>query len=57
MSFDHVMETACAQTTTLLYVYFYVWELDLRLNNVMIDTSRMYHGEGQRVMMTQSAAP
>ena len=34
MSFDHVMETACAQTITLLYIYLYVWGLDLRLNNI-----------------------
>ena len=30
MSFDYVMETACIQTITILYVYFYIWEfLDL----------------------------
>ena len=34
MSFDHVMATACAQTITLLYIYFCVWGLDLRLNNI-----------------------
>ena len=34
MSFDHVMVTACARTITLLYIYFCVWELDLRLNNI-----------------------
>jgi len=34
MSFDHVMVTACARTITLLYIYLYVWGLDLRLNNV-----------------------
>ena len=34
MSFDHVMATACVQTITLLYIYFCVWELDLRLNNI-----------------------
>ena len=56
MSFDHVMETACAQTITLLYIYFYVRELDLRLNNVMINTSKMHYEEGQRVMTTQLAA-
>ena len=33
-SFDHVMATACAQTITLLYIYLYVWGLDLRLNNI-----------------------
>ena len=33
-SFDHVMATACAQTITLLYIYFCVWGLDLRLNNI-----------------------
>ena len=34
MSFDHVMATACVQTITLLYIYFCVWKLDLRLNNI-----------------------
>ena len=34
MSFDHVMETACTQTITILYKYFCIWELDLRLNNI-----------------------
>ena len=33
-SFDHVMTIACAQTITLLYIYLYVWGLDLRLNNI-----------------------
>jgi len=33
-SFDHVMATAFTQTITLLYIYFCVWGLDLRLNNV-----------------------
>ena len=28
------MATACARTITLLYIYLYVWGLDLRLNNV-----------------------
>jgi len=31
-SFDHVMETACIQTITILYKYF---ELDLRFNNII----------------------
>ena len=34
VSFDHVMATACARTITLLYIYLYVWGLDLRLNNI-----------------------
>jgi len=34
MSFDHVMETACAWTITLLYIYLYVWGLDFRFNNI-----------------------
>ena len=34
MSFDHVMTTACTWTITLLYIYLYVWGLDLRLNNI-----------------------
>jgi len=34
MSFDHVMETACTQTITISYQHFYVWKLDLRLNNI-----------------------
>jgi len=33
-SFDHVMETACVQTITILYKYFCIWGLDLRLNNI-----------------------
>ena len=33
-SFDHVIETACTQTITILYKYFYIWGLDLRLNNI-----------------------
>ena len=33
-SFDHVMATAYARTITLLYIYFCVWRLDFRLNNV-----------------------
>jgi len=39
MSFDHVMETACIQAITLLYIYFYIWELDLRLNNIIYYSS------------------
>ena len=35
MSFDYVMETVCAQTITILYKYFYIWELDLRFNNII----------------------
>ena len=34
ISFDHMIETACIQTITILYKYFYIWELDLRLNNI-----------------------
>ena len=34
ISFDHVMETACIQTITILYKYFCISELDFRLNNV-----------------------
>jgi len=34
MSFDYVMEIVCIQTITILYKYFYIWELDLRLNNI-----------------------
>jgi len=34
MSFDYVIETACIQTITILCKYFYIWELDLRLNNI-----------------------
>jgi len=34
MSFDYVMEIAYAQTITILYKYFYVWRLNLRLNNI-----------------------
>ena len=34
MSFDYVMETACAQTITILYKYFCIWRLDLRYNNI-----------------------
>ena len=26
------MKTACTQTITILYKYFYIWGLDLRLN-------------------------
>jgi len=29
------MKTACTQTITILYIYFYIWELDLRLNNII----------------------
>ena len=35
MSFDYVMEIAYAQTITILYKYFYVWRLNLRLNNII----------------------
>ena len=28
------MAITCSQTITLLYIYFCVWELDLRLNNI-----------------------
>ena len=31
---DHVIATACVRTITLLYIYFYIWGLDLRLNNI-----------------------
>jgi len=34
MSFDYVMETTCTQIITILYKYFYVWELNFRLNNI-----------------------
>ena len=34
-SFDYVMKTACTQTITILYKYFYIWELDFRLNNII----------------------
>ena len=34
MSFDHVIKTACTQTITILYKHFYIWELDLRFNNI-----------------------
>ena len=37
-SFDYVIETietACVQTITILYIYFYVSELDLRLKNII----------------------
>ena len=30
-----VMETACTQTITILYKYFCIWELNLRLNNII----------------------
>jgi len=33
-SFDHVIEIACVWTITLLYIYLYIWGLDLRLNNI-----------------------
>ena len=29
-----MIETACAWTITILYIYLCIWELDLRLNNV-----------------------
>ena len=35
MSFDHVMKTACVQTIIILYKYFCIWELDLKLNNII----------------------
>ena len=28
------METAYAQTITILYIYLCIWELDLKLNNI-----------------------
>ena len=34
MSFDYVMEITCILTITILYKYFYVWELDFKLNNI-----------------------
>ena len=34
MSFDYVMEIACAQIITILYKYFCIWSLDLRYNNI-----------------------
>ena len=39
------METACAQTITLLYIYIYlyVWGLDLRLNNINYSCWYFYH--------------
>ena len=40
------MATACAWTITLLYIYFYVWGLDLRLNNINFHQSLLsvnYH--------------
>jgi len=33
-SFDNMMESACIQTITILYKYFYIWGLDLRFNNI-----------------------
>jgi len=35
-NFDYMMETACAQTITILYKYFCIWELDLRLNDISL---------------------
>jgi len=34
IDFDHVMEIACIQTITILYKYFYIWELNLRFHNI-----------------------
>ena len=34
MSFDHVMAIVCTWIITLLYIYFCVWGLNLRLNNI-----------------------
>ena len=34
MSFDYVIKTAYTQTIIILYKYFYIWELDFRLNNI-----------------------
>ena len=34
MSIDHIMKTACVQTITILYKYFCIQELDLKLNNI-----------------------
>ena len=34
MSFDYIIETAYKQTITILYKYFYIWELNLRFNNI-----------------------
>jgi len=42
MSFDHVMVTACTWTITLLYIYFCIWELDLRLNNINLHQSLFF---------------
>jgi len=33
ISFDYMMKIVCIQTTTIFYIYFYIWKLDLRLNN------------------------
>jgi len=33
-SFDDMMEPAFIQAITILYKYFYIWELDLRFNNI-----------------------
>jgi len=35
ISFDYVIETACIQTITILYMYLCVWRLNLRLNNII----------------------
>ena len=53
MSFDHVMEIAFICTITLLYIYFCIWELDLKLNSInfhyslffiiCIDLNHHYH--------------
>ena len=34
MSFDYVIEITYIQTITILFKYFYIWRLDLRLNNI-----------------------
>jgi len=34
MSFDHIIEIACIQTITFLYIYFCIWKLNFRLNNI-----------------------
>jgi len=32
--FNHAIEITCIQTITILYKYFYIWELNFRLNNI-----------------------
>jgi len=49
------METACIQTITILYIYLYVWGLDLRLNIVKNGGKQLICKNGKMLVEDQKS--